>query len=117
MAALAALLAFAAAVGLYQGWPLHQQLLEKQAANMKFLPMRVDGTMTLTDIRVGFHTWTQIYETTAAVNARSLERGIREHLCSTADSRAMIRDGASFAYEYRTPSKSLIARIEVTACL
>jgi hypothetical protein len=115
-ASLAATLAFGAGALLYKGWALHHKLVEKQAASLKSLPQRVDSTTTLTDIQVGFHSWTQVYETVSPINARALERGIREHVCSARDYREMVSNGTSFAYEFRTPSKALLARIEVSSC-
>jgi hypothetical protein len=102
----------------YGAWQLHQTLVLQRIERMKQVPWRIDASTTLIDIRVGFKSWTEVYETRVPKNRIDIpafEREIRSSLCSS-NVRTMISDGVSYNYEYRDPSKAPITRIEISSC-
>ena len=98
---------------LYRAWEVHQKLLAWQVDVQKQLPKELDADTTVVGVRVGFTTWTYLYNVPRRKNISALEQEIREGVC--ADNRAM-DDGVSYSHEYRDQSGALLIRFETSSC-
>ena len=106
-----------AVVSKVTGWlRVHDQLLARQAEELKGLPRNLNSNTTLIDITVGFTSITYVHRIkvpTSSVDPSFVAR-LHNAAC-TSDRRKTINDGASYVYEYRDPSNH-VATFEVSSC-
>jgi hypothetical protein len=96
----------------YDKWQLHQTLLAEQAeAQMRPLD---NASMILLDARVQDYDLTYLYSVSR--NNPAWEKDIRRYVCADEKRKIMIRDGASYTYEFRGPSRAIVGRFKIASC-
>ena len=101
---------------LYGAWQLHERLLTDQAQEQKRLPMKLSNTTTWVGVTVGFTSWTYILNVTLAdIELSVLEKQARRDICA-GPKQTLVKDGASYSYEYRGRSGTAIGRFTIASC-
>ena len=100
-------------------WKLHRKLLAEQANAQTQLPLKLNEYTTLIGVRVGLASLTNVYRVTKPrkedVNLSVFDAGLRRGVCSDNNKLSMIKDGASYSFEYHWDTGD-VANFEISSC-
>ncbi len=111
-------IALVGGIQIYDKWQLHQKLLAEQVEVQQQIPKQLNYRTTHVGVLVGFTSLTNLYKVAAPkseIDLVALEARLRNNSC-TGHKKAMIREGATYNYEYRDTSGDLIGRFEIASC-